>query len=532
MARLAGWLQQALADHWVQAIYQPEPRRVVLHLYGRQGRQRLVIDLEPGCWCVALAPDGLGPNPPSPPPFCMLLRKHLEGTRLVGAQAQPGDRILYLSFRRGPAPAAEPDQGVPDAGSRPRARLVVELTGRFSNLLVELDGRLAGWLSPPAPSRQLAIGAPYRPPPGGPSVPPGLPQAAGRAAPEDASQAANPRQALRALHEVGRAWQLHAGHHRLEAARAELCRQLQEAEHRLLRRARHQQDDVARAGDPAAWRRMGELLLAYAGRVAPGAQQVRLPPESEREPGDPGVEIPLDPHRDAVANAEALFRRYRKAQRARQVQQQALERTQQALYSLQLALALARSATTSEELQTLREEAGEALSQAGLSGGPRLRPAPPIPQAPAARWRGIARFVSSDGLEVLAGRSAAANDRLTTALARPDDLWLHARQLPGAHVVIRCGGRPVPERTLEEAAALAARLCAAGAAGTAVEVDVAARRHVRKPPGAAAGFVLYGAERTLRVTPEAADRLRPWPGQDRPDGDGPDGLSGESGEPR
>ena len=96
--------------------------------------------------------------------------------------------------------------------------------------------------------------------------------------------------------------------------------------------------------------------------------------------------------------------------------------------------------------------------------------------------------------------SAAGNASVTFDLAQADDLWLHARGVPGAHVILRTRGMTPPDTILERAAQLAAAHSAARAAAQ-VEVDVAARRHVKKIPNALPGLVRYANERTIRVAP-------------------------------
>ncbi|RMD78316.1 MAG: DUF814 domain-containing protein, partial [Chloroflexi bacterium] len=106
---------------------------------------------------------------------------------------------------------------------------------------------------------------------------------------------------------------------------------------------------------------------------------------------------------------------------------------------------------------------------------------------------------SSDGLPIYIGRTARQNEEVTFRIARPTDLWLHARNIHGAHVIIRADHPP--ERTIAEAAALAAYYSQARD-DTAVEVDICQRRAVRKIPGGPTGLVSYYPERTVRVKPE------------------------------
>jgi predicted ribosome quality control (RQC) complex YloA/Tae2 family protein len=102
----------------------------------------------------------------------------------------------------------------------------------------------------------------------------------------------------------------------------------------------------------------------------------------------------------------------------------------------------------------------------------------------------------------LVGTSAAGNAAVTFDVAQADDVWLHARGVAGAHVIVRTNGREPPEAVIERAAQVAAWHSAARAAGS-VEVDVAPRRHVKKIANAPPGLVRYTNERTIRVTPSA-----------------------------
>jgi predicted ribosome quality control (RQC) complex YloA/Tae2 family protein len=116
----------------------------------------------------------------------------------------------------------------------------------------------------------------------------------------------------------------------------------------------------------------------------------------------------------------------------------------------------------------------------------------------------IMRVHSADGSEILVGRSAAQNDRVTFSLASGSDIWLHAREIPGAHVIIRTGGKPPAPQTLRQAAELAATYSQARGA-TAVPVDYTFVRHVRRIKGGKPGLVHYSGETTLNVRPTAAE---------------------------
>ncbi len=104
------------------------------------------------------------------------------------------------------------------------------------------------------------------------------------------------------------------------------------------------------------------------------------------------------------------------------------------------------------------------------------------------------RFVSGDGFVIQAGRNSAQNERLLKQ-ARGEDVWLHARDIPGSHVLISAAGKPVTEGTLQEAAQIAAFY--SQARGKATQVDYTLRKFVRKTPGAGPGQVHYTGEKSL-----------------------------------
>ena len=109
-------------------------------------------------------------------------------------------------------------------------------------------------------------------------------------------------------------------------------------------------------------------------------------------------------------------------------------------------------------------------------------------------------FVSSDGIEIYAGKSNLQNDELTLKTADSNDIWLHTKNIPGSHVIIRCGGNTPPERTVFEAAVIAATYSKAKDSSK-VPVDYTVRKNVKKPRGAKPGMVIYEQNKTIYVDP-------------------------------
>ncbi|NLB40995.1 MAG: fibronectin/fibrinogen-binding protein [Clostridiales bacterium] len=109
-------------------------------------------------------------------------------------------------------------------------------------------------------------------------------------------------------------------------------------------------------------------------------------------------------------------------------------------------------------------------------------------------------FLSADGFEIFVGKNNIQNDHLTLKTALPSDLWLHTKTIPGSHVIVKAGGQPISEATLLEAASLAAYYSKARLS-TSVPVDYCPRKNVKKPNGAKPGMVIYEHNKTIFVTP-------------------------------
>jgi len=239
-----------------------------------------------------------------------------------------------------------------------------------------------------------------------------------------------------------------------------------------------------------ALRLAGDLILSFQWQIA--GQASFVPPI-----GDDAPSIALDPALTPVENAQAYFARYRRAKRALQAVPERLAAADAVLATLDqwatdLALAEDRA-----EIDAVRAD----LAGSGwLPGSPSARA--PKPATP----RGPLRWVSPDGLTVLVGRNSRQNEQVTFTHAARGDLWLHARGVPGAHVVVRSGGRAVPDATRRAAAALAAWFSSARGEAR-VEVTATDVRHVRRLKGGGLGMVTVLTGETMLVRPCAPEDL-------------------------
>ncbi len=244
------------------------------------------------------------------------------------------------------------------------------------------------------------------------------------------------------------------------------------------------------------YRVWGELITAYAYSIPEGASSAEL----ENWYTGETTTVPLDPALSASANAKRYFDRYTKLKRTSEALVQLTSQVQEEidhLRSIQTALDLAADEADLAEIREEMREAGLIRSHALPSDKERER----FRKASAGGRKGSRRpepgkplhYVTSDGYDVYVGKNNTQNDTLTFHFASPQDIWFHANDMPGSHVILCTRGEKfedVPERAFEEAASLAAYYSSGRDQGK-VEIDYLERRNVKKPGGSRPGFVVY-----------------------------------------
>jgi len=244
------------------------------------------------------------------------------------------------------------------------------------------------------------------------------------------------------------------------------------------------------------YRRWGEHLLACLSQIPKGAAQVELP-DLYRADGAT-LTVPLDPTLTPQQNAEHYFQRARHLLENAERLEAMRNRLLQEENDIQDAFRRLETARDLQELERLRTEVaarGWLQPTAGISTAGVKPPREDF------EGKRIRMHLAPGGWQVLVGENAEANDYLVTRVAQPNDWWLHVRAGTGAHVVIRTRNHPqaVPREALEFA-----RLAAANSPqrySSLVPVDYTLRKYVRRPRGAAPGFVTYTHEKTLHVSP-------------------------------
>ena len=241
------------------------------------------------------------------------------------------------------------------------------------------------------------------------------------------------------------------------------------------------------------YRLYGELLNAYAYSVPAGAKSCEVDNYYTGEK----IRIPLDPTLTPTQNAKKYFDRYTKLKRTHEALTGLTAEVKAEIDHLESIRTSLDLATNEGDLAQIRQE----LEDSGLvrrhTGAGKKRPGFDKSGSKKGRARTpVSRplhYVSSDGYDIYVGKNNTQNDQLTFHFAEPNDIWMHANDMPGSHVILRSGGRSmeeIPDRAFEEAASLAAWYSAGREQGK-VEIDYLLRRNVKKPGGAKPGFVVY-----------------------------------------
>lgn len=263
---------------------------------------------------------------------------------------------------------------------------------------------------------------------------------------------------------------------------------LDQSERRLDRQLQALAKDEPESGEAEELRLQAEWLLALQSQIGPDQRTLEV------DLGDRAIAIALATDKTAVQQAEQMFNRAAKLERAAQIIPERRAKLQEDLaYLQQLRLDLTQ-AENQPEIAAVQNE----LRLMGLLSTSNSRsPGASATQKPGGGNQPL-RYFSDEGFQIVVGRNARQNEKVTFEIAKGEDLWLHARGAPGSHVVIRSGGQPVSDETLQMAAQLAAyhsKLVGEHAA----TVIVTPRRFVSRAPGGHPGQVLVRKEETITV---------------------------------
>lgn len=247
---------------------------------------------------------------------------------------------------------------------------------------------------------------------------------------------------------------------------------------------------LTEAQEAETFRLYGELITAHLHQMKKGDTQ--LIAVNWYDENGSTVTIPLDPLKSPTENMQAYYKKYNKAKNSVEFVQEQIRQAEEEIRYLDGLLVQLELATL-EQAEEIREEMVEQgyLRDRSRRQGKKKKNGGPEPEV----------FYSSEGIPILVGKNNKQNDYLTNKLAASTDTWLHTKDIPGSHVVIR--SRQYGDQTLLEAANLAVYFSKAKNSSL-VPVDYTLVKHVKKPSGSKPGFCIYEQQKTLYITPDEA----------------------------
>ena len=515
----------------IDKIYQPARDEVLMAVRGSGENVRLLFSAGPGRARVQLTKLSRE-NPGTPPMFCMLLRKHLTGARILEITQPDMERMAVFRL-----------EALDELGDRVERKLVLECMGRGANLIL-LDGegrivdcirRQEGDLA--AGKRQVLPGLFYRTPEPRFGIPPLLERElrfrgeegdleeplralyrqaeAGESTPvmllRDGRPADfsflpilqyGPETELRRYETFGQMlddfYETRESQERTKQKGQDLIKAVTNARDRTARKLENQRRELAKALDREHLRQNGDLITSNLHAMERGMKVLRA--VNYYDPDCAETEIPLDPRLSPQQNAAKYYKEYNKAKTAEKMLTLQIEKGEGELEYLSSVLENLTLAEGERDLQEIRQELTDTgyLRRASKAKGREKR----VSGKPM-------EFRSTAGLRISVGKNNSQNDALTTKMAFKSDIWLHTQKIHGSHVILWLEGGEADAQSLTEAAQLAAWF-SQGREGRRVPVDYTPVKYVKKPAGARPGMVVYTTYQTAYVDPDEAlvKRLR------------------------
>lgn len=294
---------------------------------------------------------------------------------------------------------------------------------------------------------------------------------------------------------------------RLASMQASLTRKINDLLQKAYRKKFLQEGDLSQAQKNEKYKVWGELLTAYAYQFKKGDMVAEVLDFDTNQP----VSLPLDARYTPIQNAQRFFKKYNKSRGAQKHLSRLMAENQSLIDYLESVLVAVQQAENPAEIREIVEELEKEKLLRTSTNRKKQRSEPSLPR----------QYVSTDGLEIRVGRNNLQNDRLTLRDSKRTDLWLHTQKIPGSHVIVSLPPTittidQVPDRTLEEAAALAAYFSKASVS-TKVPVDYTFRYNVKKPAAARPGLVIYDNYWTIMANPVSRRLKELVDGQANPD---------------
>ena len=540
-------LRESLLSGRISKIHQPYENEVVLVIRSRGKNQRLLLSAHPSYARIQITQIDYQ-NPDTPPNFVMMLRKHLDGAILESIEQIENDRVIHFHFTK--------------RDELQNIILIVELMGRHSTIILvnKESGKILDAIKHIGSSqntyRSLLPGVDYIAPPEQNQLnpfsqekekvfhrlsqmdltPKGIQQQFQGIGFDTAQElvarlterpnekmlvwqeffTAIDTQRSPSLYEVAEKeyftpinyrffdsntqqkkmyptlsalldafYQEKAEKDRAKQQGGELIRKIENELKRNRNKLKKREQTLKDSENAEDYRRDGELLTTFMAQVPRGANEVTLPNYYEE---DRPITIKLDPALTPNQNAQKYFHRYQKLKNAVKLIGKQIEEAKNEIDYLESVLSQLEIAGPMD-IEVIKEEltAEGYLKKKSSKKQKRKKPSQPD------------QYLSTDGTLILVGKNNLQNDQLSLKTAKKTDYWLHAKNIPGSHVIIK-SDQPSDE-TITEAAELAAYFSKYRHSAQ-VPVDLVQVKHLRKPNGAKPGYVIYENQKTIIVTPE------------------------------
>lgn len=231
----------------------------------------------------------------------------------------------------------------------------------------------------------------------------------------------------------------------------------------------------------------GELLTANIYSIKKGMTTVELP--NYYSENQELIAIELDSNKTPSENAQKYYKAYNKAKRTFEALKDQIKSNDEELAYLESVLTSVNNCTDEQDVKEIRRELREEGYVKKVKNQKDKSKKHSVPL----------HFISQDGFDIYVGKNNIQNDELTLKFARPRDIWMHTKNIPGSHVIIVSNGQTIPDTTLNEGAMLSAFYSKAKNSSK-VPVDYTEKKNVKKPNGSKPGFVIYETNKTAYIT--------------------------------
>ena len=257
---------------------------------------------------------------------------------------------------------------------------------------------------------------------------------------------------------------------------------------RLYNKLNKQEKELIESENAEIYKIKGELITSYIYMIEKGMESVEV--ANFYDPEYKNITISLNPNFTPSENAQKYFKKYNKMKTAKKEITSQIEITKEEINYLENIILSIENCENLAELMDIREE----LSKVGyLRAKNNIKKETKLTTKPH-------EFISSNGFKILVGKNNKQNDNLTLKIASNEDIWMHTKNIPGSHVIIKTEGKEVPDETIFEGAMLAA-FFSKSKMSSQVPVDYTKKKNVKKPNGSKPGMVIYETNSTIYVTP-------------------------------